>query len=294
MRLEEGKSYSFTNVKSIVLPGGEVNMILEGPDGKKYLLPVERYGEYNLGAKPEITCKVDKINCSGKVFLEPEHPYYREGESYFFMLAGGPVADKCSGEDNHVEVSDFKGSVFSVPASLLKGNFSADGRVRLRVERISKGKIFFAPPKTRDDLDDLEEGRTYLFRIDRITSGTDYETYYVAIDINGREHLLNTRYYSHYGFKPGSEFTGKVIRFGHDRGKTIEPDNPWYVPGEVIEVTVGSSVASETGEGFITEVFDGNGFIHSLLLDTIPDTPVIRCRIVKLKKGRPVLEAVAD
>lgn len=294
MRLEEGKYYTFTNVKSIVLPGGELNMILAGPDGKKYLLPVERYAGYNLGTKAEIRCKIDKINCSGKVFLEPEHPYYREGESYFFIISGGPGPDNGSGDDNHVEVSDSQGGVFRVPASLLKGNSSAGSRVRLRVERISKGKIFFAPPETRDDLEYLEEGRTYRFRVDRIISGTDYETYYVVIDINGREHLLNTRYYSHYGFNPGSEFTGRVIRFGHDRGKTIEPDNPWYVPGELIEVTVGSSVASETGEGFVTEVFDVNGFSHSLLLDTVPETEVIRCRIVKLKKGRPVLEAVGD
>jgi hypothetical protein len=293
MRLEEDKSYSFTIVKSIVLPGGEVNLILAGPDGRKYLLPVERYGEYNLETKTEIICKVDKINCSGKVFLEPEHPHYTEGESYFFIFAGGPLANIGSDEDKTVEVSDFTGRGFSVPASLLKGNMSADGRVRLRVERISKGKIFFAPPKTRDDLENLEEGRTYRFSVDRIISGPDYETYYVVIDINGREHLLNIRYYSHYGLNPGSEFTGRVIRFGHDRNRTIEPDNPWYVPGEVIEVTVGSSVASETGEGFIAEVFDGKGFSHRLLLDTLPETPVIRCRIVKLKKGWPVLEPVA-
>lgn len=294
MSLEEGRTYSFTNVRSIVLPGGEVNLMLAGPDGKKYLLPLERYSDYNLGTKSEIICKVDKINCSGKVFLEPEHPYYREGESYFFALTGATTAGNSSGLDHIVEVSDFKGGLFSVPASLLNENIFSGNRVKLRVERISKGKVIFAPAVRSDDLDSLEEGRSYRFRVDRTIFGTDYETYYVVIDLNGREHLLNTRYYSHYGLAPGGEFTGRVIRYGHGRGRSIEPDNPWYLPGQIIEVTVGSSVASETEEGFITEVFDGNGFSHSLLLESIPAMTVIRCRVMKLKKGRPVLEAVAD
>lgn len=292
MKLEEGRSYCFTNVKSIVLPGGEVNLMLAGPDGKKYLIPLDRYSEYNLVTKPEIICKVDKINCSGKVFLEPAHPYYREGESYFFAIAGETDVETYSGEDHFVEVSDFRGGLFRVPAALLKDNDLSRGRVKLRVEKISKGKIIFAPPKERDDLENLEEGRSYRFMVDGTIVGADYETYYVVIDVNGSKHLLNTRYYSHYGLKPGSEFTGRVIRFSHGRGRSIEPDNPWYVAGDIIEVTVGSSLASETGEGYITEVFDGNGFCHSMLLEAIPDKAVIRCRIVKLKKGRPVLEIV--
>ncbi|MCI0522417.1 MAG: hypothetical protein L0Y37_02065 [Bacteroidales bacterium] len=294
MRLEEGRYYIFTKVKNIVLPGGEVNLMLTGPDGKKYLLPLERYNDYNLETKTEIECKVDKINCSGKVFLEPEHPYYREGESYFFTLTGTTAAGTNSGGDHIVEVSDFRGGLFNVSASLLKENIFPGSRVKLRVERISKGKIIFAPPVKRDDLDTLEEGRSYRFRVDRTIFGTDYETYYVVIDLNGKEHLLNTRYYSHYGLTPGGEFTGRVIRYSHGRGRSIEPDNPWYLPGQIIEVTVGSSVASETGDGFITEVFDGNGFSHSLLLESIPLMDVLRCRVVKLKKGRPVLEPVAD
>ena len=102
MRLEEGRSYSFTKVKSIVLPGGEVNLILEGPDGKKYLLPVERYGEYNLRTKPELICKVDKINCSGKVFLEPEHPYYRVGERYDFLVVRTDERESILGEPEKI------------------------------------------------------------------------------------------------------------------------------------------------------------------------------------------------
>lgn len=294
MRIEEGRHYIFTTVKTIVLPGGEVNLMLTGPDGKKYLLPLERYRNYRLETKTEIECKVDKINCSGKVFLEPEHPYYKEGESYIFTIIGKAAPDNISGNDHFVEVSDLRGGVFSVSVSLLKDNMISGNRVKLRVERISKGKILFAPPTKRTDLDDLEEGISYRFRVDRIVPGTDYETYYVVLDLNDREHLLNTRYYSHYGLKPGSEFTGRVIRFARGREKAIEPDNPWYVPGDIIEVTVGSSVPLETGEGFITEVFDANGFTHRLLLESSPEMTVIRCRVVKLKKGRPVLERVAD
>lgn len=292
MKLEEGKAYDFINIKSITLPGGDANLMLAGPDGKKYLLPLHHYDEYGLPDKSGIRCKVDKINCSGKVFLEPEHPFYKEGESYLFTIVSElPPVDERT-DERVIRVRDDEDRVFILPASLLKEHPASERKTRLRIERITKGKIIFNPQRKRDDLTDFEEGKSYSFRVDRIITAPDYEAYYVVIDIHGREHLLNKRYYSHYGFKPGNEFTGKVIRYGAGRGKSIEPQNPWYTPGDIIEVTVSSSVEASSGEGYLSEVFDANGFRHSILSSSPPGKSFVRCKVVKLKKGRPVLEFV--
>ncbi len=74
MKLEEGKTYMFNAVKSVELPGGEANLMLIGPDGRKYLLPLTYYKGYDLVSPGPVKCKIDKINCSGKVFLEPANP----------------------------------------------------------------------------------------------------------------------------------------------------------------------------------------------------------------------------
>jgi hypothetical protein len=293
MKLREGKSYNFVNLRTITLPGGDVNIMLAAPDGKKYLLSLERYTSYDLPLKPLIRCKVDKINCSGKVFLEPEHPYYREGKSYLFsVVTGTPASDEMT-DEKLITIADKRGELFNIPAFLLK-NHPGVKKIKLRIERITKGRLFFTAQREKDDLENLEEGNTYRFMVDRIITGPDYETYYVVVDIYGREHLLNHRYYEHYGLSPGHDFTGRVIRYGTGRAKSIEPQNPWYSPGDIINVTVSSSVADESGERYITEVIDSNGFIHNLVLNDMPSLPLIRCRIVRMKKGRPVLEIVPD
>jgi len=42
----------------------------------------------NYGIKPGnlLHCRIDKINCSGRVFLEPEHPFYQVGKQYVFKV----------------------------------------------------------------------------------------------------------------------------------------------------------------------------------------------------------------
>ena len=41
---------------------------------------------YHLKTGQTINCRIDKINCTGKIFIEPEHPYYKLGEIYEFPL----------------------------------------------------------------------------------------------------------------------------------------------------------------------------------------------------------------
>jgi len=295
MKLEEGKTYTFNAVKSVELPGGEVNLLLKGPDGKKYLLPLTYYRGYNLVSPGPVLCKIDKINCSGKVFLEPANPFYNEGESYGFDVRHKSEYTDSNGiRCRSVTVSDRLGNLINVPAELVSGLTDEGEKISLVVERISKGKLYFTRRKEEDDLEKLDEGTSYDYKIIKTVTGPDDEPCYAAADIYGDVHLLQVRYYSHYGFKAGISFRGKVVRYSSGSRKTVEPENPWFKPGDRMRVTVASCTLLETGEGFLCDGFDDNGYSHTLILPEVPAGNSLICRVVKIRKGKPVLEKAEE
>ncbi len=80
--LKEGKTYDFLYYKTTVFPDGEEYYILESPYKSKHLLSKKTYAHYNFRLNQKIKCKVDKINCTSRVFIEPEHPIYKINEIY--------------------------------------------------------------------------------------------------------------------------------------------------------------------------------------------------------------------
>ena len=89
--LEEGHIYPFLIRKQIELPNGGFAWILEDEQGVKHTLSADYYHDYSFKPGDKIRCKVDKINCTGKIYLEPEHPYYRQGRTYEFDVVSGLV-----------------------------------------------------------------------------------------------------------------------------------------------------------------------------------------------------------
>lgn len=295
MKLEEGKTFTFNAVKIVELPGGEVNLMLAGPDGKKYLLPLTNYRGYNLISPGTVQCKIDKINCSGKVFLEPVNPWYSEGESYFFDVKyKSEYTDNDGIRCRSITVSDRLGNLINVSPELVAGLPEEGEKISLKVERISKGKLYFTRRREADDLERLEEGKSYDFRILKTVSGPDDEPCYAAADIYGDVHLLQVRYYSHYGFKVGVSFRGKVVRYSSGSPKSVEPENPWFKPGDKMRITVASCTPLETGEGYICDGFDDNGFNHTVTLSEALSGNILICRVIKIRKGKPVLEKAEE
>lgn len=292
MKLKEGSTYLFTTGKIIDLPGGGSNLIVTGPDSKKYLLPLMYYNSYDLVSQTAIRCRVDKINCSGKVFLEPEHPFYLENETYPFTVVSYRIAGDSSGADTEIAtVTDNYGIQHDAPASLLKDRPGTGESVMLKINRITKGRFLFTAKHDEDTAGDLVENQIYDFRIDRIAGGAGEDDFFIVIDPFGKEHRLKVRYYSHYGLEPGKVFRGRVIRYGNGRRKTIEPENPWFNVNDEIELTITGYKALPGDEGYLAEGFDRHGFTHTMTLENVPHSTQLICRVVKIKKGRPVLSA---
>ena len=80
----EGQTYKYMIKNHIDLSKNEKFYVLEDQAGRKQLLNSEYYEKYNFKIGQSINCRLDHINCSGKIFLEPEHPFYMEGKVYDF------------------------------------------------------------------------------------------------------------------------------------------------------------------------------------------------------------------
>jgi hypothetical protein len=141
-RVEEGKRYQFQVTGLVTLQDEQVYFILEDPYKIRHLLPSGYYAEYGIEVGQSIICKVDKINCTGRVYLEPNHPYYSEGQIYNFTFCA--IRRKIRTKKLLLFVADVFNNEISVdcPKELVIENIENNklDKVRCRILRIRKGK----------------------------------------------------------------------------------------------------------------------------------------------------------
>jgi len=135
--LSEGNWFPFRIHKLVQLQDDAWYFVLQDINGMKHFMPAEYYESYGFKPGDEISCKIDRINCTGRIFLEPKHPYYLEGEIYIFDLVSVLNED---GERTLI-VKGKEGNKMEV---LLGTNKNIDinykKKVRCLVKSIKKGK----------------------------------------------------------------------------------------------------------------------------------------------------------
>ncbi len=108
-------------------------------------------------------------------------PCYKEGGSYVFDVRHKSEYTDSNGLIHRsYTVSDMLGNLLNVPEELMAGLYVEEEKITLRVERISKGKLYFTRKLEAADLEKLEEGKSYDFRILETVSGPDDEPCYAA------------------------------------------------------------------------------------------------------------------
>lgn len=85
--LKVGNTYTFRYLKSVVLQDDNLYMVLEDIYGMRHFLEHKCFKSYNLVETTEIECRVEKINCTGRIYLEPVHPIYKLGKEYKFNIS---------------------------------------------------------------------------------------------------------------------------------------------------------------------------------------------------------------
>jgi len=82
----EGQMLDFKVIRVIVLNDNNEYFLLESPAGNRYMMRKSYYENYNIKKDSVINCRIDKINCNGKIFLEPKHPVYVSNQKYDFKV----------------------------------------------------------------------------------------------------------------------------------------------------------------------------------------------------------------
>ena len=106
----EGNWFPFRVHNCVQLQDGEYYYVLQDINGLKHFLPAEFYENYGFTIGDAILCRIDRINCTGRIYLEPKHPHYSEGEIYHFEV----INSTNSGLNNFLVVKDISGNSIEV------------------------------------------------------------------------------------------------------------------------------------------------------------------------------------
>jgi hypothetical protein len=91
-----GLKYDLTVLKLLVIEYDQQYYVCADDNGLKHLIPEIHYRHYGIKPGDRIRCRLDRINCLGRFFFEPDHPLYEQLKTYEFTLKGF----KKSGRDN--------------------------------------------------------------------------------------------------------------------------------------------------------------------------------------------------
>lgn len=238
MKLEEGKSYQFLFIKELEV-GDDLFWVLLAPDEKKYLVEALHYTKYNFNAGSTYSCKVDKINCTGKIYLEPEHPVYKLEGVYSFELSRIDKIKNSFGDmESIVVVTDIFGNeAFATIPDIELDEKSQ--KLDLRVDRIKKGKLYLSFPEKENGVQHLSKGEQYRFHIIGIATLAIKREYYKLRDDKGILHYIRLKFYNEgYNFRKGQFIWCDVVNEPESGKYYLEPEYPAYKKGQVYEFSV--------------------------------------------------------
>jgi hypothetical protein len=234
---QEGHTYPFTIYNRIEITGIEYFVLIDSQE-KKHLLEAAHYTHYGFETGQQIMCRIDKINCTGKIYLEPINPFYTVGKSFKFTIKDEVSLINSFGEnERHLIVSDLFGKYHQlwIPSNGLV--FEKGDSIELYVVQIRKGNLFMVHPLFYISENGYQTDRDYRFTIEGISTLTGEKEYYRLKDEFGQVHFLRSKFFINYNFKKGTTFNGRIVKKPRTGSYYIEPHYPEYEIGKSYQFT---------------------------------------------------------
>jgi len=136
LRLSEGKYYPFLVYNLVKLQDSHYYFVLEDPFKLRHFIPEEPYYKYGFNIGDLIKCHVDRINCTGRVFLEPLHPFYKSGQFYNFDIE---LIEYLENGETRMEISDCLGNKIVLHYPEITKVDPVMRSIKCKVQQIKKG-----------------------------------------------------------------------------------------------------------------------------------------------------------
>jgi len=278
--------------KQIEISETECFWVAETTHGERFLIDSLQYTNYGFSVGQRINVTVDKINCSGKVFVEPDHPVYKRGQFYTFKVDS--IISKTENEYSLL-VEDVFGN--KIPIQYHVENGSPDPiEIELLIIGLRKAKPVLLDPVLKDKTP-FTENEIFSFNVlDKVL--VENEAFFQLEDEYGRIHLLPAKYYEKYPITIGKPLDCYIVRIGQNAELSLEPVHPLFHLGYELELNFvgpysGSAYIGSKHKLYLLHDDEGNEFFMSIrFMEGKQIPPRLRCRIEKLKKGQPLVEPV--
>jgi len=295
---KEGSNIKFLIKKHIELSENEKYFVLEDKNGRKHLLKSDLYKKYNLKIGDNISCKIDHINCAGKIFLEPKHPFYNEGEIYSFKIHKIEIIKNRLGKD--VILLSFTDKLNNIATCKIENkkisDFKINEQINCRVELIKKGQLYlsFINP---DNERNIKIGKYYNFIIVDVKVLRDGFKYYILEDKIQQTHLLRYEFYENYNFIIGKKIKCQILKFSSEGYYILEPKHPYYEIGKIYNFSFIKQLKDTTNnytgnyEIIVKDIFDKEIIFTSNKKVSLNNifSDKIKCKVIGIKKGKPLL-----
>lgn len=300
VKLKEGRKYPFKITGIIDLPDGNEYFVLKDPNSVKHLLLTSYYKKFNFNLGQTIQCRIDKINCSGKIFLEPEHPFYQPGKKYKFPFKFVEDFKDSLGQVYQFAVfTDVFDNDIKMPADILPEKIKPGDEVKFSISRIKKGRVYLTSNGRKEDYDHFKEGVYYYFRIVQFRSYPDKRGFYILKADperfrEGFNYKLKSKYYKKYNFKIGQSILCRLVRDG--KKAYLEPKHPYYAIGKEYEFDIiGEELIDDYPSGKIETYLLRNDYgksvhIQKKLVKGSIRNGKIKCKVTDIRKSRLYLE----
>jgi hypothetical protein len=295
MKFTEGEEYEFTVLKIVDLPEEGEFYLLRHSSGRRLMLSYSTYKNYGIEPDQTILCRVDKVNCTGKVYLEPKHPYYLEGSEYRFEIIEIRSNPDNTDEPWVIVLDYFKNHVKVLwPKSYA---LPTEKNISLLVDRVKKGIPILIPNNnlsnqidnyTTDTLD-----KKLKFIIIQESKNDENEDVYLLRNSDGYRSELRIKHFKHYGLKVGDEIDCHVYGKNHLGSLKVEPENPYYKTNNSYNFDIES--IEDLGEDdfslVLKDIFGQKCGVQLSKhdLDFLKNKTRAKCRVIGFRKGRPKL-----
>jgi hypothetical protein len=294
--LKEGNSYTFKITGTLVMPDGSESFVLSDPNKVKHLIHKHPYEDYNFKNNQEIICRIDKINCTGKIFIEPEHPHYKLGETYNFRFYTYLDMTNASNEVNKIAIfTDLLGNPVKISADDVPLPMKTGDILACVVSRIRKGRVFITNDVSDNDFTGMVPGELYDFSIlEELALGDNYN-FYILENKQGKRFKLRKKFYTEYFLYIGKRFRGRLN--GNNGNYYLEPVHPKYSVGETYDFEILKEgiideypnlkkkayfLKNEFGKDIVIKKEDVNRLILS--------NSHIKCKVIEIKRSQVYID----